>query len=184
MKDKNFGLTEEEFRKMQINLREGNEDLFERIFLSQFQNTINIICHKYSASREDAYDVTMDTIIHFRKLLISDKLVFGNLKSLFSQMAGQKYLKKVKKESRTSEIGTHITIEENREEVQNNLRILNEAWEKLSTDCQQILKGFYYQKQKLYEIAEEMGKTPATLRKQKERCLNVLRNNFKRISWQ
>ena len=93
MKSNNFGLSQIEFEELVEALRKGDESIFEKIFLSQFSNAIKHVRIKYSASNEEAYDMTMDALIKIRKLLIEGKLKYGNLKHLFNRMAGQNYLK-------------------------------------------------------------------------------------------
>jgi len=180
MNDKNFGLSEEEFTSLAADLRKGKEDIFEKIFLSQFDNSLKFLMSKYKVQRETGYDICMDSLIYFRELLVADKLKYGNLRALFNQISYQKYLKHLKKASKTKITSEVPEVEvENVEEQEENLSLLNKAWAKLGLECKQILKGFYYNNQKLYDIAEELNKTPAATRKQKERCINVLRSNFK-----
>jgi len=131
MTDKNFGLTEDEFDMLVSELKEGKEKLFEKIFLSQFENSLNHVMIKYKASREISVDQLPEVMI------------------------------------------------EEQEDREDALRLLNGAWDKLGEECKKILKNYYYDNQKLYDIADTIGKTPAAIRKQKERCINTLRLNFR-----
>lgn len=180
MTDKNFGLTEEDFLSLVNQLKKGEEALFEKIFLSQFDNSLKNLMRKYKSPREVAYDVCMDSLIYFRKLLINDKLHYGNLRALFNQVTSQKYIKHVKKQQKlklTDEVPE--IMGESTEDKEHNLSLLSAAWERLGEECKQILKDYYYSNQKLYDIAETLGKSPAAIRKQKERCINALRLNFR-----
>lgn len=183
MNDKNFGLTEGDFTTLVSDLRKGKEELFEKIFLSQFENSIRFLMSKYKVQRETSYDICMDSLIYFRELLVADKLKYGNLRALFNQISYQKYLKHLKKQNKvkvTDEVPEMIM--EDNEAKEEHLGMLNIAWSKLGAECQRILKGFYYNNQKLYEIAEELNKTAGATRKQKERCISVLRSNFKQAT--
>ena len=94
-------------------------------------------------------------------------------------MAAQRLLKNKKK-------GAKIELKEELPEMMDltpsfddeDLKILDKAWDKLNETCQKLLKNFYYNKIKLTELAELEGKSAPSLRKQKERCLNSLRINF------
>lgn len=180
MTDKNFGLTEDEFDMLVSELKEGKEKLFEKIFLSQFENSLNHVMIKYKASREISYDACMDSLIYLRKLLIEGKLHYGNLRALYNQMSAQRYLKYINKQKKTQLVDQlpEVMIEE-QEDREDALRLLNGAWDKLGEECKKILKNYYYDNQKLYDIADTIGKTPAAIRKQKERCINTLRLNFR-----
>ncbi|MEL7222926.1 MAG: hypothetical protein AAGJ93_16510, partial [Bacteroidota bacterium] len=59
------------------------------------------------------------------------------------------------------------------------LETLNKAWVKLGESCKSLLKRFYYQNVTLLEIAGEQNKPAASLRKQKQRCVEKLRLHFK-----
>jgi len=182
MTDKNFGLSEEDFTKLVSEMKNGNESLFETIFLSQFETSIRYVMSKYRTSREDSYDVCMDSLIYFRKLLISGKIQYGNLKLLFNKISAQNYLKYKKKNSKYSFSGT---VPEREVETapldEADIRLLNKAWNSLGDECKYILKNFYYNDLKLYEIAETLSKTPSAIRKKKERCINTLRLNFRHL---
>ncbi len=180
MLDKNFGLNEQEFDELVEKLKSGDEQLFEKIFLSQFENTINYVMIKYKTSQESAYDVCMDGLIYLRKLLIGGKVEYGNLRALYNLISSQKYIKYIEK-SRKIQLTEKIPEVEIRqgENKEKNLALLNKAWNKLGNECQKILKGFYYNNQRLYDLAEVLGKTPAAIRKQKERCIDALRLNIR-----
>jgi len=180
MTEKNFGLTKEEFRTLVSEMKCGDESLFEKIFLSQFETSIKHLMNKYRTSREEAYDICMDTLISFRKLLLTDKISYGNLKYLHNTIAGQTFLKHRKKQDKLvyrEHLPEHSEEQEVRSEEE--LKLLDKAWNSLGDDCKYILKNFYYNEIKLYEIAEKLSKTPSAIRKQKERCVNTLRLNFR-----
>lgn len=180
MRNKNFGLSEDEFNNLTIQLKKGKEEIFERIFLSQFETNMSHLIIKYKAPREDAYDVCMDSLIYFRKLLLTDKVHYGNLKALFNQVTSQKYIKHINKKKKVLLRGAFSDIQpEDAHDQEDSLASLNKAWNRLGHECKEILKDYYYNEHKLYEIAESLEKSPAAIRKQKERCINTLRINFR-----
>ena len=180
--DKNFGLSEPDFLKMVEACRKGDDSMYEKIFLHHFSDCMEYLKRHYKASGEDAYDASMETLLEFLKKLKSGKITYGNLRFLFTKMAGQIYLKWIKKESKKDSIEGLDLIEERAIIDQEDLKILNQAWSHLDQDCQILLKAFYYDKIPLNKIAENSGKTPASVRKQKQRCMEKLRKLFRQFS--
>lgn len=176
--DKNFGLSEASFKVLLKELNEDNDALFEKIFLTHFKSCQVYLQRNYNASSEDAYDATMNTLIEFQDRLKAGKITYGNLRFLFTRMAGQIYLKWIKKENKTTSIG-ELDIPESFEELdEESFKILNKAWEKLCDDCRALLKEFYYDGKALNQLAERMEKSHSAVRKQKQRCVEKLRDLF------
>lgn len=185
MKEKNFGVTSEEFNLMVANMKQGNENLFEQIFLSHFEKCLIYLKRNYDITHEESYDTCMETLLDFRKGLLNDKYTYGNLSFLFTRMASQRFFKTSKSMKNIHSLSTHesevktIASEEKMDEEE--ITLLNKAWEKLGANCQLLLKNYYYENMKLKKIAEDQSKSPASLRKQKERCLNTLRMQFQKL---
>lgn len=180
MERKNFGLSHENFERMRLKLKEGNDSLFEQIFLSHFKDCIAYLKTNFTASQEEIYDASMDTMLEFRKYLIMGKIKYGNLRYLFTRMAGQRLLR-IKKLNGRIELTEELPEMLNLDQTFDNedILLLNQAWSKLTEACQELLKKVYYDNLKLSEIAGMKGKNAATLRKQKERCVTSLRAYFK-----
>ena len=180
MKEKNFGLLEDEFINLTVELKNGNELLFKKIFLKQFEPALFRLMSKYRIPREKAYDMVMDTMIHFRKLLLADKIHYGNLNYLFHQIASQTYLKQIEKNKRIQSVGNfNEAALQSKSTDSEILEKLSIAWKKLGTDCQVILKHYFYDELKLYQIAEILNRKPEAIRKQKTRCVHRLRSNIR-----
>lgn len=176
--DKNFGLSPNDFDKLAQDLKKNEADFFKAVFLKHFKECMIFLQKQDGASSDDAYDATMDALIQFRRLLVEGKLKYGNLRYLFTKMASQIYLKN-KKKFQVQEIGTSdMEMAElgSDDGDQENIALLNAAWPKLGPDCQELLKLYYYGQMKLTEIAAYKEKTPAAIRKQKERCIERLRS--------
>lgn len=170
----NFGLTERTFIDLCVQLREGDETIFEIIFLEHFQDCVHFLKRKYNIDHAVAYDVSMDTILQFRQKLILRKINYGNLRFLFTSMAGQIYLKTLRSQKKNKDL-TSIFDSENLEE---DFMILEKAIQELGDGCRQLLKQNIYDNLELKEIAVMYGKTAAAVRKQKERCINRLKLLF------
>lgn len=181
MEKQNFGLSKEDFEKLVSDLKNGNEQMFEHIFLSHFGKALSFLMNNLKIEHNKAYDACMDTMIVFRKGLINDKYVYGNLSYLFTRMATQVYLKSRTKEHPLEEARfANIPAEEPIHYLEEELVALEKAWSKLGEKCKGLLRQFYYEKVQLKKLAEQLGQNPATMRKQKERCLNTLRTNLQR----
>ena len=183
MMDQNFGLTEEEFHKMTAALEAGDKSMFELVFLNHFASCRDYLIRTYRAAPEDAYDATMDTLMEFYHRMVAGKIQYGNLRYLFTKMGSQIYMKSHKKWNVFSmfqqESDVQMVDDVHEEETD---QVLNKAWEKLGDGCQHLLKAFYYDNKTLNILAAEMGKDPAAMRKQKQRCVEALRSCFIRFS--
>ena len=178
--EKNFGLTELGFQELLENLQKGEDALVEQLFLSHFEDCMQYLQRNYRASHEDAYDATMETMLEFIKRLKANKVSYGNLRFLFTQMAGQVYLKWIKKERPKSTLEGLDIGEAPPSLDMETLQVLDKAWEGLCDQCRDLLKKFYYDGIALKTMAELLDKTPAALRKQKQRCVEKLRGLFVR----
>ncbi len=179
----NFNLSSEEFEQMLTALNNGDETLFEQVFLSHFEACCRFLQDRFNASPTDAYDASMEALLKFHKRLKAGKIRYGNLRYLFTQMAGQIYLK-WKRGPQTQAIPDNFDIIDESSEIFNRetMVIFGKAWQKLCQECQGLLQAFYYAKTPLVDIAKKTGKTDVALRKQKQRCLQKLRKHFQQIA--
>ena len=120
----------------------------------------------------------MHTLLEFHHRIRDGKIQYGNLRFLFTRMAGQYYFKWIKKENLTTEL-SDLDLADPPEDVDPEmLAVLDKAWNLLCDKCRGLLKAFYYDKKTLAEIAEAQDKDPAAIRKQKQRCVEKLRDSF------
>lgn len=180
--DKNFGLSEGSFSEMVEHLQAGDEHLYEKVFLHHFDSCLVFVKRKYNASHADAYDASMDAMLVFCRKLKEGNIQYGNLRFLFTQMAGQIYLKWIRRESKTEEFFEIELFEEPERFDKETIKILGDAFAKLGDGCSELLKGFYYNENTLQDIAGNSDKSPAAIRKQKQRCIEKLRNFFADLS--
>ncbi|MFK8004938.1 MAG: RNA polymerase sigma factor [Saprospiraceae bacterium] len=177
---KNIGLTEGKFNQLVHDLQNGNELLFEKIFVSFFKKNQNILKAKYNASHEDAYDCVMWALLRMRQMLIEGKISYGNLNNYFIRMSVTRY---IKTNSRKKEYSMEIVPEPEESEASTfddeTMTQLEKAWAKLGPPCKELLKGFYYDKLELKKLTEILNdSSTANTRKRKERCLKKLRTFF------
>lgn len=180
--DQNFNLTAEEFDQLLVSLQADEKDLFEQVFLTHFSSCRLFLIRQHQASPEDAYDATMDTLLEFYQRLKSGKIQYGNLRYLFTKMAGQVYFKILRKRGQIEEFQATDAAAPEEEFSEETFRMLDKAWDKLCDECRMLLKAFYYDGAQLNDLAAEVGKLPAALRKQKQRCVDKLRGLFIRYA--
>lgn len=176
LKGKNFGLSQLEYDQLVSSLKQGKEELFEKIFLSHFDNCQQFLVTNHQVSYELAYDITMDTLIQFRQRILLGKTTYGNLRYLFTVMASQNLFKHYKKGKKVDLSPFYIEeVPGKSEEVYD---ALSSAWNSLENDSKKVLEEFYYNKTPLIKIANKLGITDTTMRKKKQRCLEKLRTLF------
>lgn len=176
----NFGLTEQEFSRLQETLRLGDEQLFEQVFLAHFERCLSFLQSKYKAEYANAYDTTMWSMLRFRQMLAEGKLNYGNLEAYLLRIAVTKYLKD---QHSNKEIAMEQLpeLQLHQEDVadEETLALLAHAWAKLGALCQQLLKGVYYDGTDLKTMTVILGdSSEANTRKRKERCIKELRKYF------
>lgn len=182
LKEKNFGLSEDRFQQMVERLQAGDEQMYETLFLSQFGSCMGILKHKYQASHQDAYDATMEAMVLFCRKLKESKISYGNLQFLFTQMSVQIYLKWIKRQKKV-EAFTHFNIPDRPPQFdRDSLQAMQQAFSRLGEGCRQVLRAFYHDGTTLQALATHVGRTPAAVRKQKQRCIEKLRVIYTKIS--
>ena len=180
--DKNFGLSLIAFERMREKLATDNEELFEKIFLQQFDACQNYLIREDGATIEDAYDASMEALLALRAGIVRRTINHGNLRFLYTRMARQQYYKAAKK-SFTELPDTYSDLPAVPEDVifdQDIYSLLSKSWKQLGSTCRELLLRFYYRNEQLNEIANTMAVEASTLRKRKERCIKELRLSFKK----
>lgn len=174
--DKNFGLSEAEFDDLKNKCTAGDEQLFEHVFLKHFESCLAYVIREDKAAEDVAYDSVMDAFVTFRMKVARGKINYGNLRYLLTRMARQHYYKRAKKEADTPfEIVSDPGEEPDFLLDPSATELLQRGWKKLGVKCRELLHSFYYLNQELKDIAASTDRTPAALRKQKQRCVDELR---------
>ena len=178
---KNFGLSPEDFQQLLEELWSGQDELYQRVFLTHFEDCLKYLKRQYQATHQDAYDASMDTLLIFCDRLKSGRVQYGNLRFLFTQMAGQVYLKNRRQNKKYAELPTNLDLsDEVTEDIPNDaFEAFDQAWPQLGEGCRGLLKAFFYDKQKLKIIAQQQNRSEVALRKQKQRCIGKLQAIFK-----
>jgi DNA-directed RNA polymerase specialized sigma24 family protein len=156
----NFGLTPQVFEDLLIELLNGNEALFERIFKEHFEKCRTFLVRKLGAESDVAYDITLETLVKFRKNLMLGKVKYGNMAALFTIDARNNYLRYTERENKhvsksiePNELNIPVDdVEDYNEDSVNNLK---NALSKVGGDCYEILNWHYYLGLPLKVIAEK-----------------------------
>lgn len=181
---RNFGLSPEEFAELREALKDGDNRLYERIFLQHFDDSLQYLRLNDKASHQAAYDAVMETMLRFRDLLVTDKLQYGNLRYLFTRMARQEYARACKRSNRFAELPPEL-LELAEEKIvfdQEEYSLLTRAFNTLAPACRELLRSFYFRRQTLKEIAVAEERGAPAVRKQKSRCVATLRQYFYLLS--
>ena len=182
-REQNFGLTEEAFENLLQEMKNGNGLLLETIFLAQFKETMYYLMHRYKVDQPSAYDATMDALLKFRKRLLEGKIVYCNMRFLFTQIARQFLANTFKNNIVLLNDLLKETIANPIEDptfATTTLDALDKAFKELDERCSTILKDFYYNKIPLKQLSKVFEKTEVAMRKQKERCSKTLQLLFKK----
>ncbi len=179
-RNKNLGLSRAEFKGLREQLKNGDESLIEKIYLSHFKRCMNYLISSEKTTPDYAHTCTMEALLEIRKDLMQDKIFYGNLAYYFTNRAKIKLYKyrTRQKESTLSIDGLHFQDEEKTEsqlQEEELKELIKAAIDKLCKDCKNIIRLFYYEEQSLKKIAEEMDKSHAAIRKQTTRCRDKLR---------
>ncbi|WP_169435068.1 RNA polymerase sigma factor [Neolewinella persica] len=173
---KNFNLSEIEFNELRDKLVNGDQHLFEHIFLQHFQKCMDYVIREDKAEDDVAYDATMDAFLSFRMKLVQGKVNYGNLRFLLTRMARQHYYKRAKKENTLDlDLIQHQVADEDFTNNADVMELLQRGWSTLGEKCKHLLHSFYYLGQPLKSIAARTNRKPDALRKQKQRCVDQLR---------
>lgn len=176
---KNFHLSENQFTEMVFRLQSGDNALFKQVFIAHSADCINYLQVTYKAEYDEAYDAMLDTMINYRQRLVDGKVSYGNLRFLFLQMASQHYIRQQTAKSKVVYADQFDEAEEEEVSIsEDQLSMLGQAWKDLGEVCRDLLKMNFYDGLKLNEIAKKMDKSDVAVRKQKERCLEQLKNTY------
>lgn len=177
---KNFGLTEPEFNELCAKLKKGNELLFETTFMTHFEKAMIYLTKVNGASQNDAYDVVMNVLIEFRKRILDDKVKYGNLKFMFTQMCVQRY-KREKSAKWNVDDYFYVSQYESEAIDEEVFSLLEESMTRLGDQCRNIIADIYYLRKSYKNLEEKYNTTAANLRKQKERCMTKLKMNLRQL---
>ena len=161
MKDKNFGLSESDFNQMLQAMKQGDDALFEQIYLAHFQSCVYYLINHRGAKEEQAYSATMKSLLEIRKELIQDKLKWDNLAFYFTFKAGKKLTKIMGKGNAKMQVnsidGMDFKDDQNfleKLQTKEMAAFVGRALDELGEECSRILKLHYYEGLSFPKIAK------------------------------
>jgi len=182
---KNLGLTRKEFKTLLAALKNGEEQLIERVYLSHFKRCVQYLVYRCGADYDDAYNCTMDALLEIRKDLVQNRIFYGNLDYYFTNRAKGKLFKlNAKRKGGLQAVNIEGMDFEEEERIEEDIvgaeikELVAQALNKLCGDCRQIIRLYYYEDLSLKEIAANLKKTHQAVRKQATRCRDKLRNHL------
>jgi len=194
LNSKNFGLTKEDFDQLVKALQQGDDQLFERIYLQHFDKSIQYLINHCGADYEGAYSSTMDALLEIRKDLIHEKIEYGNLAYFFTYRAKKKFSKKGKlfNVSDTPDENTADNIDIAQDIVTKEMvDLIGQALNRLGEECRKLVKLYYYDNMTWPQIArlyypEEDSKVIETKsntlkRRTSRKCLPSFKTFLKRL---
>lgn len=175
----NFNLTKERFNELLLQLRDGEEQLFEHVFLQHFTDCRAYLIREDGVPEDLAYDATMDAFLAFREYLGRGTITYGNLRYLLTRMARQHLYKRMGRERSVPLDGAALpSLSDDPELESPQLDALRAGWKLLGDKCKSLLRRIYYCQQSMVEIARAEGRKEAAVRKQKGRCVGKLRGGM------
>lgn len=141
----NFGLTATEYEHLCLDLKQGNDTAFRKIYLKYYRLVVHILMKDCYATNEKARDATDMAFAKFHRKLRAEGVQFGQLEAYVIRIAKNEFFKGGKD---TLDIVFNNDIEPfmptNTMTVDNNLFVqMGEAFAFLGTKCQQLLKLHY-----------------------------------------
>lgn len=175
----NFGLTESEFNRCITKLIDGDDSFITNNMLHQLSESMAFLQSKYTITRNQAYDICMNTLLEFRRKLINGKISYGNLRFLFTRMCSNQFIDGEKINKKTNEaINTFLEIKSAPEDQELLYERLEAILHQLSPEQSSFIKEIYYSGKSPEKIASEQNITYANLRKRKQRILSKIRGLY------
>jgi RNA polymerase sigma factor (sigma-70 family) len=170
------------------NLKNGDEKTIDHIY-TKHKNEFYFFLRKYDLAPDDLSDIYQDSI-----MALCDNAKKGTIDHLESSLSTYlfsigKYMtyKRLKIKNKNQSIGYGEQLTEVIEDEDHNLldeeevKFVQEKLSKLSCQCQNVLRLFYYEEKNLDTIQLELKYTNKdVLKSQKSRCLKQLKNLLKK----
>jgi DNA-directed RNA polymerase specialized sigma24 family protein len=188
---KNFGLTADEFETLRLRLRDnGDETLVKKIFETQYAPCRDLLIHKYGASYDNAHEVVMDVLLKFREDLLSGKLNYDNLASLFKTKSWQNYVKANGKSKHLVFVDPTVPTahdldlnqtDDNIAQIIDNEEVMTafrKAFARLCERCKALMNRHYTEDLQWKQIAQMDQRTAVAVRVEALECRKKLKSYF------
>lgn len=169
----------------------ANDDKFLKdLYLRNFGKVRSYIIRN-SGNEDDAKDIYQEAYIAVWRNIQTDKFIPQNETSLdgyLYKIAQFKWIDHLRKNSgkkqeldiNESNLSMDTSAEdESEDEFEIKITHIKSSFLELGKNCKELLSSFYYDKKPLKIIAQESGYTEATVKNNKYRCLQKLREMVK-----
>lgn len=178
-------MTREEFDKICEEIKTGNDQGLDQIYLSYRESCLDRLREKLQHTRDRAEDYYMEAIWQLRKKILADKVTYQNLGGYIYTVAKNTMLNDYRKNQRIYGIANEETLEaldfaelesngngyeekydplvlqEEKEayriEQQLKIKALQKAFDALGCKCQKLLKHYLLDGIALSELTDKLG---------------------------
>jgi RNA polymerase sigma factor (sigma-70 family) len=165
-------------------LKRNQPSAFEYLYKNNYP-AVRQLLRQYNGSEDDAKDVFQEGIIALWNNIRSGSYQLREdvkMSTYLIQICKLRWMDRMKKASSRYEIRQE-TYQEPAEEAEVMVDWINreeqsefqQQFAQLGERCQSLLKGFYFMKQSLQEIAERLGIGEASAKNEKYRCMQRLK---------
>lgn len=170
------------------NIKEGNKQEIEKVYVQYREEFIMWVVSKNRIDVNDAKEIYQQSFLIFYENIVNGKLkkLKSSLKTYLFAICKNKVFEFNRDKKRKRMIDINKITEDNNysDETERRDHLLNISEKSLSIlggPCKTLLESFYYHKKNMQEITIEMGyKNENTTKNQKYKCLNRLREIFKK----
>lgn len=161
----------------------NDEPALERIYNLCFPKARDYIIGS-SGSYEQALDIYQDSFLALWRNISDGKFIpqtFDDISAYLTIIVRNKWVDYLRSFHHRMIVpeedmsGWTFVEEEFAEDEKELIELIKKEFVKLGAKCRDLLSRFYYQKQRLAEIASDLNYTEATARNNKYRCLQKLR---------
>lgn len=160
-------------------LKQEQSLAFKKVY-HRYYKMVAVYITKNSGSREDVEDIFQDALfVLVKKVREPDFKLTAKLGTYLYGIVEKIWLNKLRGEKSIipiDEMEEELEMEEGgileKERVEAKHQLIKMVFKELPEACQTLLKTYYYEKQSLKKIAEQMGYTSYFIKVKKHRCMN------------
>jgi DNA-directed RNA polymerase specialized sigma24 family protein len=176
----NFGISEQQYLYCIDQAQYGDNSLLKLVFIDQYNKCAEYLINTLNLDESEARDISMDALLKFWDKFLNSKLRYGNLKYLLTKMAFQLSVKY--KVDRRKEKMNLINIHYDENSTNDYcIECLLKSFSNLKPVHQQLLQSYYIDDISMVEYAKKENVDEATIRKRKQRAVEMLKQEFYKL---
>jgi len=165
-----------------IAIKKGNTAPLSRIYEQHYMTCVNQMQRKMNASKEDAEDLMMDTILVLRDNIMSDSFKNENVGAYLLTVGINKWRNKIKRDRRLDEYDPGLIERKLNTQIEEDgptnsrIKIIIKAMTMMKGNCQTLLNRNLVDGIPLKNLVSELGfKSYDVIKTTKSRCMKKLR---------